>query len=58
MTAQETHPGLLAIDLQAKFVVTRNKARGLRDKAAGLRREAKTTNSAWMPPSYGAMPSP
>ena len=43
MTAQETHPGLLAIDLQAKFVVTRNKARGLRDKAAGLRREAKTT---------------
>ena len=43
MTAQEQHPGLLAIDLQAKFVVTRNKARGLRDKAAGLRREAKTT---------------
>ena len=43
MTAQETHPGLLAIDLQAKFVVTRNKARALRDKAADLRREAKTT---------------
>ena len=43
MTAKETHPGLLAIDLQAKFVVTRNKARALRDQAADLRREAKTT---------------
>ena len=43
MTAQEQHPGLLAIELQAKFVVTRNKARDLRNKAAGLRREAKTT---------------
>ncbi|MEG1282665.1 MAG: hypothetical protein RSD57_19705 [Comamonas sp.] len=42
MTAQETHPGLLAINLQAKFVATRAQARTLRAKAAGMRREAKT----------------
>ncbi|CAM4401767.1 hypothetical protein COAQ111491_22035 [Comamonas aquatilis] len=41
MTAQETHPGLLAINLQAKFVATRTQARTLRTKAAGMRREAK-----------------
>lgn len=43
MTAQETHPGLLAITFHANFVETRCKARTLRDKAASLRREAKTT---------------
>ncbi|MGW8422962.1 hypothetical protein [Comamonas sp. HJ-2] len=43
MAAQETHPGLLAIDQQAKFVVRRSRAKELRDQAASLRREAKTT---------------
>lgn len=43
MTAQETHPGLLAITFHANFVETRCKARTLREKAASLRREAKTT---------------
>lgn len=41
MTAQETHPGLLAIDQQAKFVARRNRAKELGEKAASLRREAK-----------------
>lgn len=41
MTAQETHPGLLAIDQQAKFVARRSRAKDLRDKAKSLRREAK-----------------
>lgn len=43
MTAQETHPGLLAITFHANFVETRCKARTLREKAASLRREAKNT---------------
>ena len=43
MTAQETHPGLLAATFHANFVETRCKARTLREKAASLRREAKTT---------------
>lgn len=41
MTAQETHPGLLAIDQQAKFVARRSRAKDLREKAASLRHEAK-----------------
>ena len=43
MTDQDTHPGLQAIALQAKFVAVRAQARTLRDKAASLRREAKAT---------------
>ena len=43
MTAQETHPGLLAIDQQAKFMARRSRAKDLREKAASLRREAKAT---------------
>lgn len=43
MTAQETHPGLLAIDQNAKFVARRCRAKELRDQAASLRREAKAT---------------
>lgn len=41
MTVLETHPGLLAIDQQAKFVTRRSRAKELREQAATLRREAK-----------------
>lgn len=41
MTAQETHPGLLATTFHSNFVASKTKAKSLRDKAASLRREAK-----------------
>lgn len=43
MTDQETHPGVLAITCHADFVENRSMARTCRDKAAALRKEAKTT---------------